>query len=160
MNQLTLTPDLDEAAASRAAEAEANTMRFSVPAIPIAQPRPRAVAVNGQARVFGAAKSHPVHAFKATCRCAFGEIGFHIPSGPIAIELVFVLPRPNLPKKVGICRLRHTKRPDFDNLEKAVVDALTGLAWKDDSQLCEVRTTKWIAAADETPHVEVCIRRL
>jgi Holliday junction resolvase RusA-like endonuclease len=131
---------------------------FTIPAIPIAQPRPRAVAVNGRARVFGAPKSHAIHAFKATCRMVC-PIHFAM-QGPLAIELVFVLPRPKLPKKLGTHRLPHAKRPDFDNLEKSVVDALTGLAWNDDAQLCDVRTMKWIAAADEVPHVEITIRRL
>lgn len=135
-------------------------IRFTVPAVPVAQPRPRAVSMNGSARVFGAPKSHPVHAFKATCRMACEDI-VNVPlEGPLAIVLAFILPRPKLPKKLGTHRLPHTKRPDFDNLEKSVVDALTGRAWKDDAQLCDVRTTKWIAAADEAPHVEVCIRPL
>lgn len=136
-------------------------IRFNVPAVPVPQPRPRAVAVNGRARVFGAPKSHAVHAFKATCRLSFSEARWVNPlTGPVALALVFVFPRPKLPKKLGTGRLPHAKRPDFDNCEKSVVDALTGLAWKDDSQLCDVRTTKWIAAADEPPHVEVCIRPL
>ena len=138
-------------------------IRFTVPAVPVAQPRPRAVAFNGSARVFGAPKSHAVHAFKASCRLA-AERARPWPSppllGPLAVELTFIMPRPKLPKKAGAGRLPHSKRPDFDNLEKAAVDALTGLTWKDDSQLCDVRTTKWIAAADEAPHVEVTIRRL
>jgi Holliday junction resolvase RusA-like endonuclease len=138
-----------------------DSFSFTIPAIPIAQPRPRAVAVNGRARVFGAPKAHAVHAFKATCRMAF-ELSSppNVLFGALAIEMVFVLPRPKLPKKLGTHRLPHAKRPDFDNLEKSVVDALTGLAWNDDAQLCDVRTMKWVAAADEVPHVEITIRRL
>lgn len=135
-----------------------NEIRFVVPAIPIAQPRPRAVAVNGQARVFGAPKSHAVHAFKATCRIA-APVSEPM-RGPLRIEMTFVLPRPKLPKKLGMARLPHTKRPDFDNLEKSVVDALTGLCWLDDSQLCDVRTRKFVAAEGEQPHVEIVIRPL
>jgi Holliday junction resolvase RusA-like endonuclease len=29
-------------------------------------------------------------------------------------------------------------RPDIDNLEKAVLDALNGVAWKDDTQVARV----------------------
>lgn len=145
-------------------------IRFTVPAVPVAQPRPKATVLNGHARVYGAPKSHPVHAFKATCRMAFekadkppcyaDELNYERASKPMAVEFTFVMPRPKLPKKLGTHRLPHTKRPDFDNLEKAAVDALTGLAWADDSQLCEVTTRKVIAAADESPHVEIVIRPL
>jgi Holliday junction resolvase RusA-like endonuclease len=136
-------------------------IRFTVPAIPVAQPRPRAVAVNGRARVFGAPKTHAIHAFKATCRMAYVEASDGgLEEGPMALELVFVMPRPKLPKKLGTSRLPHSKRPDFDNLEKATVDALTGLAWLDDACLCDVRTRKFIAATNESPHVEITIRRL
>jgi Holliday junction resolvase RusA-like endonuclease len=137
-----------------------SSFSFTIPAIPIAQPRPRAVSLNGQARVFGAPKSHAVHAFKATCRMAFEENrrGSKPIDYPIELELVFVLPRPKMPKNRGTHRLPHGKRPDFDNLAKSVVDALTGLLWQDDSLLYDVRTTKWIAAADEQPHVEILIR--
>lgn len=134
-------------------------LSFIVPAIPVAQPRARAVSVGGRARVFGAPKSHAVHSFKATVRMA-AQAAYSGP--PIArgvgvdLRLVFVLPRPGgLPKRLGTGRLRHVKKPDFDNLEKSGTDALTGLLYEDDSQLCRVQTEKWIAAVGEQPHVEV-----
>lgn len=141
---------------------ELRSMHFLIPAIPIAQPRPKATVLNGHVRVYGAKKSHPVHAFKATCRMAFEQqrYGSKPIDYPMGLDLTFVLPRPKLPKKYGTDRMRHGKRPDFDNLEKSVVDALTGLAWTDDALLCDVRTQKWIAAEGESPHVEVTLREL
>jgi hypothetical protein len=38
--------------------------------------------------------------------------------------------------------LWHTKKPDGDNFIKAVLDALTGIVWVDDSQVCDQRTIK------------------
>jgi Holliday junction resolvase RusA-like endonuclease len=140
-----------------------NEIRFTVPAVPVAQPRPRAVAFNGKARVFGAPSKHPVHAFKATCRMAAEKAhpwGVPLFDCPLRLELLFVMPRPKMPKNRGTDRLPHSKRPDFDNLEKAAVDALTGFIWKDDSLLCDVRTKKVIAAVGESPHVEIVIRPL
>lgn len=137
-------------------------VKFTVPAIPIAQPRPRAVAVNGRARVFGAPKSHAVHAFKATCRMAAQQAYRGPPIDRrtgVSIEMLFILPRPSgLPKRFGMDRFPHVKKPDFDNLEKAVVDSLTGICWVDDSQLCSIRTKKFVAAEDEAPHVEIYFR--
>lgn len=36
----------------------------------------------------------------------------------------------------------HTARPDFDNLEKFVADALNGVFWRDDSLICRSTTVK------------------
>jgi Holliday junction resolvase RusA-like endonuclease len=52
-------------------------------------------------------------------------------------------------------RERHTKKPDEDNLKKAVYDALNKMLWRDDSQICESAFEKWIAAGDEQPHVVI-----
>lgn len=41
--------------------------------------------------------------------------------------------------------VRPTKKPDIDNLAKAVCDALNSTAWYDDSQLCELTVAKWWA---------------
>ena len=38
--------------------------------------------------------------------------------------------------------IRHTKRPDVDNLGKAVIDALNGVAWDDDSQITHLHVEK------------------
>ena len=40
------------------------------PAVPVAQPRPKARSFAGRAQMYEAGKEHPIHAFKATCRMA------------------------------------------------------------------------------------------
>jgi Holliday junction resolvase RusA-like endonuclease len=37
----------------------------------------------------------------------------------------------------------HTQKPDKDNLEKAIMDALNKLVWEDDSQVYSGRTAKY-----------------
>lgn len=66
---------------------------------------------------------------------------------PLAINLVFGMPIPKSTPKSrkdamveGI--LKHTKRPDVDNMAKAVLDALNGIAWEDDSQIVRLSITK------------------
>jgi Holliday junction resolvase RusA-like endonuclease len=55
--------------------------------------------------------------------------------GPVALDLVFFLPRPKSAPKRWIA---HTKRPDLSHLTRAVEDALTGVMYLDDSQVvCE-----------------------
>ena len=52
--------------------------------------------------------------------------------GPVNLILRFYLPRPKtLPKKI----VWHTKRPDLGKLARACEDALTGIIWRDDSQI-------------------------
>ncbi len=54
----------------------------------------------------------------------------------------------------------HTGRPDRDNLDKAVLDAMKGLIFRDDAQVCAGTIEKWIAAGDEQPHVTIVIEEL
>lgn len=59
--------------------------------------------------------------------------------GAIHMTLHFLMPRPkSLPKKV----IHHIKRPDLDNLAKSIKDALTGICFKDDSQIVSLMVTK------------------
>lgn len=67
--------------------------------------------------------------------------------GPIKINVEFRMPIPkSTPKyKVKLMSegyIKHTKKPDTDNLLKAVTDALNGLAFKDDSQITRIVAAK------------------
>jgi Holliday junction resolvase RusA-like endonuclease len=46
----------------------------------------------------------------------------------------------------------HTKKPDCDNLAKSILDALNGIAYDDDSQICSLTVHKFYG---DTPRVEV-----
>lgn len=142
-------------------------LAFSVPAVPIAQPRARASSFGGKVRVHevthikqadGSRKAHPIAAFKATVRMAASQVHSGAPlDQPLSVRLIFVLPRPSALtwKTRPMPRLAHAKKPDADNLVKSVFDALNGLLWLDDSQVHSLSVVKWIAAGDEQPHVQV-----
>lgn len=135
---------------------------FTVPAIPIATPRPKAAILHGHATVYGAKKSHKIHSFKATMAMAAKEAYQGPPlDGPLALTFIAVLPRPsNMRWKTRPQpRKYHERKPDFDNLLKSV-DALTKILWRDDSQISKVSFEKHIAAGDEQPHVVVTVERL
>lgn len=60
------------------------------------------------------------------------------PSGPLLVAMHFGLPLPrDMPKKrkVELDKKPANIRPDGDNLEKFVADALNGIVWADDSQI-------------------------
>lgn len=75
--------------------------------------------------------------------------------GPLAVVVEFVMPRP------AGCPKRSTppavKRPDVDKLARAVLDALSGVVWRDDSQIVDLHPTKRIAELNEQPgaHIRV-----
>lgn len=50
--------------------------------------------------------------------------------------------------------IRPTKKPDIDNVIKAVLDALNGLAYADDKNVVYVGASKWYA---EEPSLEITI---
>ena len=67
--------------------------------------------------------------------------------GPIEVKLVFQMPIPKgFPKRalkqIEEGTLKHTKKPDIDNLGKAVLDALNGIAFEDDSHITKLTLVK------------------
>lgn len=139
-------------------------IRFIVPAVPVAQPRQRSASIGGRQVNYTPTK-HPVNAFKASVRMAFAEAYQGPPlEGPLSLSVVFVFPRPKgmVWKKRDMPRVDKTTKCDLDNALKAFVDALQGLAWRDDAQVSRYHEPfgKFIASGDEAAHVEVEIRRV
>ncbi len=146
-------------------------IRFTVPGVPIAQPRPRAtLAHDGKhARLHevthikdaaGKRKPHPIAQFKASVALAAANAYSGPPlEQPLRVDILFVFPRTRAQiwKTKPMPRLPHPKKPDRDNIDKAVLDALTGLLWIDDCQVFDGRLTKVIAAGHEQPHTIVIV---
>lgn len=66
--------------------------------------------------------------------------------GPIGLTLEFIMPaRKREPAPPG----PHTVVPDLDKLVRAVLDALTGIAYRDDSQVTHILASKRRATAEE-----------
>lgn len=132
-------------------------MFFFVPCTPAAQPRPRFNTKSGRAYN----PSGPAKTVKAATVAAFhGQGGTTEPlEGPVSMTLTFIFPRPQamIWKKKKMPKEWHTKKPDIDNLEKTVLDALNGLAYKDDSQVCCVLKSKVIASGSDVPGISVTI---
>ena len=66
--------------------------------------------------------------------------------GPLALQLIFHLPRPKSHYGKHVIRpsAPHwpTVRPDAGKLERAVLDALTGTLYRDDAQVVDLHVTK------------------
>lgn len=77
----------------------------------------------------------------------------------LIVNLVFGMPIPKSTSKaktelMANGTIRPTKKPDVDNLAKAVMDALNGVAWVDDSQVVRVSIFKEYA---KEPYVYIYI---
>jgi len=130
--------------------------RLKINIVPVAWQRPRAA--KGAGHFFTAAK---VTEFKEAVRLAWNEKYPDAPvlDGPLIVMLIFIMPRPKamLWKKKPMPQVPHTKRPDLDNLEKGIMDALEGLAFRDDAQIFSKSSAKWIAAGNEQPAIDITI---
>jgi len=68
----------------------------------------------------------------------------------VRVSVSFYLPRPvSLPKRCVV----HTKAPDLDKCVRAIFDALSGVCYRDDSQVVDLVATKRYAAPAVVPHV-------
>ncbi len=104
----------------------------------------RAFVVNGRAHVTDDAKgSRP---WKQRVAQAAGEsYGGELLSGPLSVEMTFYQPRPkghygtgrNAEMVKASAPARPTTRPDVLKLARAVEDALSGVVYRDDSQIVD-----------------------
>ena len=81
---------------------------------------------------------------------------------PLKLEItaVFEIPKSFSKKKTAMALnklLYPTKKPDYDNIEKIVTDALNKVAYQDDSQIVSNTTNKIYG---ETPYVEIKIQAI
>lgn len=136
--------------------------------MPVAQPRARATGRGGHVRMYSPTtiktatgkKPHPIVQFKHAVLAAFLAHGGRLIEGPVAVSWVAVFPRPKamLAKKFCDGRIPHAKKPDRDNIDKAIMDALKGYAWRDDCQVSDGgRLVKRYAGRAESPHVTITI---
>ena len=66
-------------------------------------------------------------------------------SGPVVMRMIFCIPMPKSwsdKKKTAKHLKPHTQKPDGDNLAKLVCDALNGVLYVDDAQVCSVMVHK------------------
>lgn len=87
----------------------------------------------------------------------------YIERGPIALGVTFYMPRLNshygTGKNAGTVKSTapkyHTSKPDLDKLLRCVKDALTGIAWKDDSQVSVILNLEKIYNVQPGAHITI-----
>jgi len=143
---------------------EASTIRIVIAGEPVAQGRPRAFKTpSGFIRTYDPTKSRnwKAAARDVMARALTGGAILH-PEGPCEVHVlaVFSCPPSQYRKRDPWPRRWHAKRPDAENVCKAVLDAGTGVLWSDDAQIARLFVTKAIGAQGEAPYVEVRVGSL
>jgi Holliday junction resolvase RusA-like endonuclease len=72
--------------------------------------------------------------------------------GPLSVTILFYMPMAKSAKSIF-----HLKRPDIDNLSKAILDALNEICYKDDSQIVELTVKKTYAKGLNNTGAQVVI---
>ena len=116
---------------------------FTVSGDPVAQPRHK-VSIRGKKPVAYIPDDHAVHGYKQAVQLAakVAMAGLAPVNGPVLVTVLFRFGRPKSHSKAARLDDNHTQKPDLDNLCKAVLDALNGICWADDSQVCQIRASK------------------
>lgn len=140
-------------------------LNIEIRGTPKGQPRPRAFAFKGKARMFdpGTAEGWKSQIAKA--------VQDYLPDqpheAPMIVSMSFYFKRPkshytskgSLTKSAREFKQFHTCKPDFDNLEKAVSDCLTELGfWKDDTQV--VKWTGMKIWTNDRPGLHLIIKQI
>ena len=130
---------------------------FTVPGEPRGKGRPRFNRTSGRAYTDEKTRDYEIKV--AVCfRKAFGTLVLPR-TGFYAIDIVAYLPIPKSVSKATRAAMEDKKilpsrKPDVDNIEKAVLDALNGIAYKDDSRVYRTSCAKYY---DTVPRVGVTI---
>ena len=117
-------------------------MRLWIPITPMGAPRPR-VTRNGT-------YNDPKYTNYKKAIALIAKTKFKTPSiTPIymQIEFFFTIPKSWTKKKRESAKW-HIIKPDTDNLAKGVKDALNGIAYVDDAQVCSIKIRKQYAQTD------------
>lgn len=134
---------------------EQDVVKFTVPGNPVGKARPR-MTRSGHAYTPDKTVSYE----NLVKMCFIEKYTDWVPaSGEAILRLNAYYPIPksaSRKKKIDmvIGEIRPTKKPDLDNVMKAIADALNGIAYVDDSQIVTAEVRKYY---DDTPRVEVVI---
>lgn len=140
-------------------------IEFVVPGTPVAKARHRsAVMPNGKVRHYTPAKTEnwEAHAAHAAHRARI-KAGEPVYAGPVALMVTAVMPVPaSWPKwkreAAQAGEVAPTAKPDMDNIEKAVKDAMNGVVYRDDSQVVLKATDLKYEGPHAEPGVYVAVK--
>lgn len=135
-----------------------NTITFTIPGEPVAKGRARSFVRNGHVAHYTPEKTARYeNLVKLAAQQAMGDMAPAEGAVALIVRAFMGIPTSWSQKKqraAALGEITPTKRPDLDNIVKAVKDGANGVTWKDDSQVVDVRASKRYG----TPRVEVEVR--
>lgn len=136
-------------------------MKIIIPGVPVGKGRPKFSTFGGYPKAYTPIKTVN---YENLVKIAFqqtGEQPFERETQLRAdITAFFPIPKSVSKKKreeMNRGLLMHTKKPDCDNIAKSILDALNGLAYYDDSQICELSVYKMYS---DEPRAEIVINSI
>lgn len=134
--------------------------KFTVMGVPVGKERARTVTLpNGMRRSYTPKKTKDyesliAYEYKRQCGEFYGDMENSKLKQAVVlkIDIYFSIPKSyNKGKRLAAeCNsIRPTKKPDIDNVVKSVLDALNGVAYKDDTQVTELSVRKWWTADND-----------
>jgi crossover junction endodeoxyribonuclease RusA len=149
---------------------------FAVRGLPIAQGTARAFVAGGKARIATDATrtNSPIGAWRAAIATEAGRAMGEAPAwtGPVKVTVWFVFPRPKSHYRMSrdvVPRVPEVradapefvaKKPDIDKLTRALLDGITNVVVRDDSQIAELRARKVFEDLELRPGCRVLISTL
>ena len=129
-------------------------MKFDIPGPPVGKERPRTVI----------GKDGFSHTYTPQKSTNWGAViqGFAIQAGarkhytedPVAVDIIIeraITKSWSKKRKQAALEFGYaSSKPDVDNVSKAILDALNGIAWKDDTQVAKLSVTRFHSERDNT----------
>lgn len=130
-----------------------NSYKFFVPGLPATAGSKRAIPfarMNGKLGVRVTDACERGKGWRSTVQAFALQAGVKPLSGPLHLRVKFQMPTPGYMHKGGKKNNElkanaptwHTTKPDATKLLRAIEDALTGIAWHDDAQICKQEVEK------------------
>ena len=136
-------------------------LKITIPGKPIAKARPRFFKRGKHVQTYNSQETEE----GKWMQIALSQIDGELLSGPLCLDIEFVMPRPKYHFGTGqnanilkrSAPYWHTKKPDIDNLIKFAMDCLNNIAWSDDKCIAKVDAIKRYTLIDEEPCTVIVI---
>lgn len=134
-------------------------VKMALPFEPVPKGRPRFHVFRGRVHTFTPQKTKEFEYCVAEYYKGAAGGCYFAKGVPITVSMVFGMPMPastSKKRKADMLEdiIKHTVKPDCDNLIKAILDALNGVAWYDDAQIVTLHVQKKYV---ETPNIYITI---